>query len=256
MSCLGSNYNPSVPRTWNRFENACAYIPQQDIEAYQGSKEIYFPYLKRSIPNVLVNYELQMIRKGNVLEHRGNRYNLTKNQRYAQLAHGVKFVKKTYAVQSETYSNPNTLSLRRNNYVGITTNGSLTNDPITCPTGTRNIPSGSTLPSTVTSSPKNPVLPPPPLLNPNKNPVLPPFVPVIPTNPIVYPSGGSLQCNVIENICTGEILSQNTLSILCNDTTCSDVPGPIMELCYNSATAPNLIKHNRYTYQNGGIGEN
>ena len=255
MSCLGKHYFPSVPRTWNRYENACAYIPQQDIEAYQGRHEIYFPYLKRSIPNILVNYELEMIKKGNVLEHRNNRLNMTKTQRYAQLAHGVKFIKKTYAIQNETYTNPNVLSLKRNNYVGITQQGALTNDPITCPT-IPVIPVGSILPKTITKSSKNPVLPPPPNKNPpNKNPIIPPFALLPLPPPVVYPSGGTLQCNVIANICTGEILHTNPIQPLCHDTTCSDVPGRIMELCYNKARAPNLIRRKRNTYQDGGINQ-
>lgn len=254
MSCLGKYYFPSVPRTWNRYENACAYIPQQDIEAYQGRKEIYFPYLKRSIPNVLVNYELEMIKKGNVLEHRHNKMNLTKKQRFAQLAHGVKLVKKTFAVQSETYTNPNVLSLKRNNFVGITQQGALTNDPITCPT-IPVIPSGPILPPSLTKSSKNPILPPPPPPSPNKNPVIPPFALLPLPPPVVYPTGGTLQCNIIENICTGEILRTSSTQRLCYDTTCSDVPGPIMELCYNPTTAPNLIRRKKNIYQDGGINQ-
>jgi hypothetical protein len=197
-----------------------------------------------------------MIKKGNVLEHRNNRLNFTKKQRYAQLAHGVKFVKKTFAVQSETYTNPNVLSLKRNNYVGITQGGALTNDPITCPL-VPVIPRGPILPQSQKQkkSSKNPILPPQPPPSLNKNPVIPPFglVPLPP--PVVYPSGGTLQCNIIENICTGEILRKNSLQELCHDTTCSDVPGRIMDLCYNSATAPNLIRRKRNIYQDGGINQ-
>lgn len=248
MSCLGPNYNPKVTRQWGRFENRCAYIPQQFIDAYQENKLIYVPYLNRYIPSIMIQYERDMIKKGNVLEHRQNKALPTKSQYYAQLARGVKFVKKTYATQTETYTNPNILSLKRNNYVGITANGSLINDPITCPK-ILPIPSGNILPSTGQNT-KNPILPPPKPNLPNKNPLLPPVVPIIPPSPVVYPSGGTLQCNVIENICTGAIISKNTITPNCHDTSSSDVPGPIIQLCYRNGFEPWLVDKNRKTYPN------
>ena len=51
--------------------------------------------------------------------------------------------------------------------------------------------------------------------------------------PIVIADGGSLICNTVENICTGQVLSQTSQNF-CNLTSSSGVPGPERLLCFNS----------------------
>jgi hypothetical protein len=68
---------------------------------------------------------------------------------------------------------------------------------------------------------------------------------------VVIPDGGNLICNVAENICTGEILSITQADNNCNPTTASDVPGPIIDLCYNDGL-PTYYPRQRYIMTNSG----
>lgn len=63
--------------------------------------------------------------------------------------------------------------------------------------------------------------------------------------------GGSLVCNTVVNPCTDEVISQTKSQIICNPTTDSDVPGPIMELCWNDGT-PTWYPRQRYTMGTSG----
>lgn len=90
-------YLPEPPRAWNRVENICT-----NFNVNFNSRE----------------YEIAaQIKKGNVLQYKKNSSNLTKNQQYAQISKGLWTNRtKTWATQSETYSNPNTTGLKRVNY--------------------------------------------------------------------------------------------------------------------------------------------
>jgi len=134
MSCFGPNYNPLPARTWNRFEHRCAYVSPEDVAAYQAEDLIYIPVLRKYVPRNLVNLEYDMLRKGTVLQYKNNSANFTFKQSYALIAKGLTGVKKTRGTQSETYTNPNSGNLRRVNYSGITEDGTISNDPISCPT--------------------------------------------------------------------------------------------------------------------------
>jgi hypothetical protein len=219
MSCLAPNYNPRPPREWGRYENPCAYIDNAvDIQ-----------------PELV--YKLEVLKKGNILQYKINSSNITKQQRYAQIARGLWTNRTTtWATQTQSYTNPNTNSLRRSNFQNFNTvTLAPTSAPITCPAPV--VPTNYALPpvngGSGSSGPNPaPVIPPPPNHGSSNNPVLPPIIPVTEPEPVIIPDGGSLICNVSENICTGEIYDI-TSNQFCYPTTDSDVPGPVIYLCYN-----------------------
>lgn len=250
MSCLGPYYLPVPPRVWSRVENPCAYTNSDSIQNIPGDY-IYLPYLKDPILKSQYYYQLACLKKGNVLQYKANSSNLTKQQRYAQIAKGM-WVNRTttWASQSETTSDPNTKSLKRVNYFNITTDGTPTVDPLTCSLPAR--PTHYVLPARPGPSNSNaPAVPPPPQENQPGGPIMPPSVtPAIPAAPIVIADGGTLVCNVTQNICTGEILKV-TETNQCFLTTASDVPGRPTLLCYNDSL-PTVYPKTRLTYPDAG----
>jgi len=59
-------------------------------------------------PSESVRQQLQMQKKGDVLQYNNNNFKLTKTQKYAQLVKGINsYRRKSFATQSETYTNPN-----------------------------------------------------------------------------------------------------------------------------------------------------
>ena len=256
MSCLGPNYNPNPPRLWSRFENNCIFQNEND---YDPNELIYVPALKRYVTAGNLNFQLAVLRKGNILQYKKNSSNITKNQRYAQIARGNWTNRTTtWATQTETYTNPNTNMLQRVNYSNINSDGTPTLDPITrCPLlppkkafsfmpPSSDTVSGSNSGSSVVApaEKKAPLLPPPPPADQtpgaeSQNLVVlipPPIAPTIPEAIaiIVIPDGGTLICNTTENICTGEVIVKIS-PILCIPTSASDVPGPLMALCYDDS---------------------
>jgi len=98
---MSYNYNPQPPRVWNRVQHECSTINDSSNN-------------NNTIPNEI---DKQMLLKGNVLQYKKNSANLTKNQRYSKIAKGQWTNRtKTWATQSQTYSNPNTSNLLRVNY--------------------------------------------------------------------------------------------------------------------------------------------
>jgi len=92
-------YNPIPSRVWNRVQGRC-------------STDSYEPNINYSRND----YEKQMLLKGNILQYKKNSSNLTKNQRYTQIAKGMWTNRtKSWATQSQTYTNPNISSLLRVN---------------------------------------------------------------------------------------------------------------------------------------------
>lgn len=233
MSCLNPNYNPRPTREWGRFENPCAY----EAQGFTSS---------------IGDYEIAILKKGNVLQYKKNSANINKNQRYAQIARGAWTNRTTtWATQSQTYTNPNMTSLRRVGYTGINAETlAPTTDPITC--NVPILPTNNSLPinNGGGESPSSPPIIPPPTPGSGSNTVLPPIIPITPAAPIIIPDGGTLICNVSENICTGEIYGE-TKSQFCYPTTDSDVPGPIMLLCYNDGL-PTYYPRTRRTYPTSG----
>jgi hypothetical protein len=250
MSCLGPYYLPVPPRLWSRVENPCAYSNSEVIQNIPGDY-IYLPYLSEPILKSQYYYQLACLRKGNVLQYKKNSSNLTKKQVYGQIAKQMWVNRNTtWASQSDKFSDPNTKSLKRVNYVNITTTGVPTDQPLTCEAPKP--PTNSSLPARSSSSGSNaPVIPPPPLPNQPGGPSMPPAVtPQSPVEPIVIPDGGRLVCTITENICTGEVLNVSANG-QCYLTTASDVPGEPMLLCYND-NLPTVYAKNRLTYATSG----
>ena len=171
-------YNPIPARTWSRVQNVC---PDESIDRINNNA-----------------YDAQMNLKGNILQYKKNSSNLTKNQRYAQIAKGQWANRtKSFASQTQTYTNPNTTGLQRVNYSSIP------------------------FPNQIVGSPNNPSGP---------------FQPGVP-NPFgcltdVLQDGGSLVGNTYVEPCSGQIIKK-TSAVTCNLTTACDVPGPIEKLCWD-----------------------
>lgn len=226
MSGLGPYYLPIPPRAWYRVQDQCTYFngtPPITVQA---------PLLGNTIPFSSLAYQTALINKGNILQYKKNSSNLTKQQRYAQIAKG-KWTNRTttWATQSDKYTNPNTNHLKRVGANRITLNGATTNLPVTCPLPP--LPDNNILPP-ISNVPINPnPLYIPPLPNKNLNETIIPVVPVnVPETPEVILDLGNLICNTTENICTGEIESHPANRFF-NPTSDSDVPGPIQELYWN-----------------------
>jgi hypothetical protein len=248
MSCLGPGYNPIPPRLWSRVQNSCSYGSQG---AFATSKEVYVPYLKKSIPLSRLAFQLSMLNKGNVLQYKKNSSNITKQQKYSQIAKGM-WVNRTstWATQTDQFSNPNTNLFKRVNVPNnVTLSGEPTFLPITCPN-----PIPYTYPEDIpsTASSSDPVIMPPPPPTPVENIPMPTDKIIDP--PIILPTvvadGGSLACNTIENPCTGffKIRPSNRY---CYPTSASDVPGSVMNLCYNDSL-PTYYAKTRLTMPTSG----
>jgi hypothetical protein len=193
MSCDNKCYLPNPPRAWSRVQHSCSFV---DISQQSNQSESYL----RSA----------MLNKGNILQYKKNSSNLTKQQRYAQIAKGLWTNRNTtWATQSSRgYTNPNNKSLQRVNSINITLDGVPTTNPVTC------VP------------------------------------PVNLNEPIVIQDFGTLICGTYENVCTGVITQQPT-DIICHPTTDSDVPGQIIELCWNDGT-PTWYPKQQYIMTNSG----
>ena len=100
---MSYNYNPQPPRVWSRVQSGCSTSNDSNNNNTISSE-----------------IDMQMLLKGNILQYKKNSSNLTKNQRYSKIAKGQWTNRtKTWATQSQTYSNPNTSNLLRVNYSKI-----------------------------------------------------------------------------------------------------------------------------------------
>ena len=268
MACFAFNGQPPrPPRVWSRVEGICSTLPVDTISPIEAGT-------------------IAMASKGNVLQYKNNSSNITKQQRYSQIAKGQWTNRNTtWASQTITTTMPNTQSLKRVNYRTIyLDNGAPANLPITCPNlaplkipnklptnpNVKNISLIQLSDSQLGITPYTNlcpiyVIPPgPPIYIDGgpypevpKKPIEPIIIPALPyINPpaeptprVVIPDGGSLICSISENICTGQILSITQASDNCNPTSASDVPGPIMPLCYNDAL-PTYYPRKRYIMTN------
>jgi hypothetical protein len=240
-------YNPTPTRVWGRVENSCTF--NNDITA----EYVYIPILNKIVPIGQVPYEFAILNKGNVLQYKKNSSNITKQQKYSQISKGLwNNRNKSYASQSQTMSIPNTKSLKQVNYTTITLNGAPIDSPVTC-TKPIVFPTFPTLPANTGPQHVLPPMPPPPK-PPSQNavesnPVLNVFPP--PSAPVVIPDGGNLICSITENICTGEILKSTSVNY-CAPTSDSDVPGPIIKLCYNDGFLPTYYPRQNLTQASSG----
>jgi hypothetical protein len=270
MACFAFNgLPPNPPRVWSRVQGRCSTLPVDTITPSEAGV-------------------IAMASKGNVLQYKKNSSNITKQQRYSQIAKGMWTNRNTtWASQTITTTMPNTQSLKRVNYrtIYLDNGASAAGLPITCPT-----PVEPTIPDALPTNPnvRNTliqlsdiqlgiapytnrcpiyVIPPGPPIYiiggpypevPKKpiDPIIIPALPYIkpPAEPaprVVIPDGGNLICNISENICTGEVYSATQADNNCNPSSASDVPGPIIPLCYNNGL-PTYYPRRRYIMTNSG----
>lgn len=262
MSCFGPNYLIPTTKPWYRTESIC-----NDLTGYLGQKlnangTVYVPILKKEILITELYDEFQMFKKANILQyaHAHHTGKLTKNQKYALICQRKWTTRKTFATQSETYTDPNNNYLKRVNYdvINVET-GTQTTEPITCPsntpkTPTNILPVNNNTPSLVPS-----ILPAPPP-TPSKNKfTLPDIVEVIDVlESSNIPDGGNLIIGIIEDICSGKSKIVCGINpIVCFPSSFSDVPrenGIDKELCYTKGSATSLASSriNTSTSTSGG----
>lgn len=260
MSCLGNKYNPFPTKEWYRFENRCAY----DTTVLNGTV-VYVPLLREYVSSDALAYELAVLKKGNILQYKKNSANITKSQRYAQIAKGAWTNRTTtWGTQSVSYTNPNTNSLKRVNYSTI---GVIPSNEVTSSSTTYNVtnadgvlcaPSDAAaengfLPTNNSGGDSNqPTMPPQQQSQPpSGNPIIPSITSAPPVTEVQIADGGNLICNISENFCTGQIYKKTT-SLNCNPLSASDVPGPTLSrFCYNDSL-PTYYPRTRYTYGTSG----
>lgn len=188
------SYNPIPPRVWSRVQNPCTFIVPGD--QYLSA---FIPLTGQTVTQGEADYEMKQLYKGNILQYKGNSAMLTKTQKYSQLARGAgPNRRKVFATQTETYSNPNTTGLLRQNFVIYP------------------------FPNEIVGAPNN---------------VSGPFAYGIP-NPDgcsgdSIQDGGTLVCGTYVNPCSNQIIKSGTRSAtICNPASASNVPGPSF-LCWN-----------------------
>lgn len=182
------SYNPYPTRVWSRVQNPCTFTVNSSYNS------VFLPLTGKTGTQLEANYEAKLISKGNILQYKKNSSNLTKKQKYTQICKGMWTNRtKSFATQTQTYTNPNTSNFMRVNYVNVPTNGNITYIP----------------------GPYNFYIPAPNGCN---------------TDTIK--DGGSLLCNTIVNPCTDEVID-TTVVLKCYPTTSSDVPGPVQDLCWD-----------------------
>jgi hypothetical protein len=112
------SYNPYPARVWSRVQNPCTYTVNSSYNL------VYVPLTKKTVPLVEANYQDKLISKGNILQYKKNSSSLTKKQRYTQICKGMWTNRtKSYATQTQTYTNPNTSNLLRVNYNNVPSQG-------------------------------------------------------------------------------------------------------------------------------------
>lgn len=226
MSCY-NNIPPEPPREWNRVENRCIFDDPSNTNFFMEEK--------------LLN---DMQYKGNILQYKKNSSSYTKNQIYSLIAKGKWLLRnKTYATQSDRYSNPNTNHLRRLNGQFIDLNTAQRTTQPSCKDQKPSI--FNSLPYVPPVNPQPPLPPPKPIIN-QKFPIIRKIITSIVTN--IIEDNGTLICTQQENPCTGEITT-TPQSDRCYPTTYSDVPfGTINTLCYKQE--PLYYPKTRYTMNN------
>lgn len=232
--CLARKYLPQPPRVWLRSTGICEIIYQNDENG-----TVYLPYFNKNVSVNEAIYLKKMLYKGNILQYSSQATQLggyTKKMNYARIAKGFgKFRKRGWASQTDSYTSPNVNSFHRENFT-ITSNNS--NGEIRLPECRESFVENIVFPI-----PSDPI---PDL----ENPIFPPIndpadiisydYPVTPIDPVINDSvveGGNLRHCTRGGICTGEI-KEFIRNTACFPTSASDVPGPIINLCYpNNAPA-------------------
>ena len=246
MFCLNnSGYLPIPPNDWYRVQQSCSLVTGPD----QTDGFVTVPYSGQVVPYVELGERIAMLNKGNILQYKKNSSNLTKQQRFSQIAKGQWTNRtKTWATQSDRgYTNPNNAGYIREGATNVTLNGTPTTAPVTCPNLLFLI--NSVLPSSIRGGGGANKLPPPtPPKNPNINDNVIPLVPVASPAETVIQDFGNLVCGTYQNLCTGDILQPFKLEN-CHPTSDSDVPGTIKDLCWNDGT-PTWYPRQKYVMNN------
>jgi hypothetical protein len=244
MSCLGPNYVITNAPPWSRKASTCFNIENiiSNRLDSSGNEFVYIPLLKRSVLISEISNALDMYNKANVLQYAYNSgtNRLTKNQKYALICKRKWSTRKTFATQTETYSNPNMQLLERVNYgtVNLATGvQTIVPEPITCPSGNP-VPTPSVLPvnnNTPSNIPN--ILPGPPPTPSNNKFTLPDIFPVVNESiQRIAADGGNLIIGTISDICTGKtknICEQEPF--VCFPSSASNVPpedGIDYNLCF------------------------
>jgi hypothetical protein len=187
-----NNYLPFPERAWSRVDNKCTYENSSSPQSITNESD--------NIHDPFVFYRAALINKGNVLQYKKNSSQLTKQQRYAQIAKGMWTNRtKTWATQSDIYTNPNTTSLKRVAYIEYPINDITPGSPANL--------AGPFVPVAFLKDPFN----------------CPNFT---------FKDGGNLVCGVYQNPCTGAVIDK-TFQPKFYPTSDSDVPGPIQELYWD-----------------------
>lgn len=257
MSCYekGKCYLPNPTREWSRVQNNCPL----SIENISGKYTA--PYTKKIIEGAELQYTLQMLSKGNVLQYKKNSSNLTKKQQYSQIVKGYWTNRtNTWSNQSSTTSNPNNKNLKRVGGYNMFLTGERTLLPVSCPKPIV-VPKPALPPAGIpmsiyggSGSIASGILEIPPEVPP-QNPIAEattlPSVPFQqPPTPVVIQNEGTLIVNETENLCSGET-TKTIANRGCHVTTDSDVPGPLRELCWNDGIQP-WYPRQRYVMTNSG----
>ena len=112
---------PIPPREWSRVQGPCSLFVVNEID---NQDYVTIPQTGKVVSVSQIGVELAMLNKGNILQYKKNSSNLTKKQKYSQLAQGNRVNRNTtWATQSANgYTNPNTKSLERVNSETIVIN--------------------------------------------------------------------------------------------------------------------------------------
>lgn len=208
----GTCYYPIPPRVWSRVQNYCS----TNKAINDANNNLVPSYLPNGVKSLLQAEDgMQMLLKGNILQYKKNSADLTKKQKFSQIAKGNSSRKKCYASQSTTVTSPNTSGFMRANSVEIP------------------------FPNNIAGSPNN---------------IAGPYE-VLTPNPFDCPSdnlidGGTLLCNVVVDPCTGTVLKRNVAPNSCYSSSYSDVPGKQIELCWISGLQT-WYPRQRLTMNNG-----
>lgn len=112
------SYNPYPARVWSRVQNPCTYTVDSSYNS------VYVPLTRKTVPLAEAIYQDKLLSKGNILQYKKNSSSLTKKQKYTQICKGMWTNRtKSYATQTQTYTNPNTSNLLRVNYNNVPSTG-------------------------------------------------------------------------------------------------------------------------------------
>lgn len=219
----------------------------------------YYTWSRYRTPTIVLRTFAQQSQSKAVILQNKNQVNISTKQNYANIVRGF------------TQSPPNSKNLKQVGFqkIGVS---SIASNLISS-----NVDQNSPLTSICVSPKKSKpaVLPVSsgnlPLTNPNTN--LPAPLPPPPSGPtppykilpklaekakelvvydLILASGGSLLCNVTEDLCSGRLNWKNDQKVVCNPTSSSDVPGPIIQLCAGSMVGNIIAPQTRRTYLVGG----